>query len=107
MRSVELTLLSFNYEKDSIGQEIKKQKRKKIPIIKQTSIMFEEFYEANEHGLRPEARFVVSALNYNNEREIEYMGNRYSVIRATTTNPDEVSLICERKVGNVISESGN
>ena len=43
MIAVELTLLSFSISKDEIGQEIKKENRKDVPIIKQNSIMFEEF----------------------------------------------------------------
>lgn len=101
MRAVELTLLSFSISKDEIGQEIKNEIRKDVPIIKQNSIMFEEFYEANEQGIRPEVRFVISSLNYNREQELEYMGERYKIVRTTSTNPDEVSLICEHRVGNV------
>ena len=73
MRAVELTLLSFSISKDEIGQEIKNETRKVVPIIKQNSIMFEEFYEANEQGIRPEVRFVISSLNYNREQELEYI----------------------------------
>ena len=62
MIAVELTLLSFSISKDEIGQERKKEIRKVIPIIKQNSIMFEEFYEANEQGIRPEIKFVISSL---------------------------------------------
>ena len=101
MIAVELTLLSFSTSKDEIGQEIKKENRKVVPIIKQTSIMLEEFYEANEQGIRPEVRFVISSLNYNREQELEYMGERYKIVRATSNNTDEVSLICEHRVGNI------
>lgn len=101
MQAVELTLLSYTYEKDSIGQQTPKTIKKVIPIIKQTSIMHEEFYEANEQGFKPEARFVISSLNYNGESDLIYMGVKYSIIRTTVTNPDELALICERKIGDV------
>ena len=101
MIAVELILLSFSVSKDEIGQDIKNEIRKIVPIIKQNSIMLEEFYEANEQGIRPEVKFVISSLNYNREQELEYMGERYKIVRTSSTNPDEVSLICEHRVGNV------
>ena len=45
MRAIELTLLSYTYEKDEIGQEIEIVNRNLVPIIKQTSILLEEFYD--------------------------------------------------------------
>lgn len=101
MRDIELTLISFSYEQDKIGQEQKEEIKIPIPIMKQTSIMFEEFYEANKQGIKPTSQFIISALNYNGQTELEYMSERYSIIRIKSTNPDELSLICEKRVGNV------
>lgn len=107
MRAVELTLFSISLSFDDIGVEIPSETAIVVPIIKQTSILHEEYYEANQQGLKPEVRFVISSLNYDNQTELEYMGIRYSIIRATITNPDEISLICEKKIGNVNQKSIN
>lgn len=104
MRAVELTLLSYTYKKDEIGQEIKVVKKKTIPIIKETSVLLEEYYEANQQGIRPEVRLIISALNYNRETEFEYMGEKYSVIRTNTPNIDEIALIGTKKAGDLIDK---
>ena len=57
--------------------------------------------EANEQGLRPDLRIVISSLSYNDEKEIEYDNERYSIIRTQIKNLDEVILICERKLKDV------
>nr|DAH24313.1 MAG TPA: head closure knob [Caudoviricetes sp.] len=101
MQAVELTLLSNSFKYDDIGQRIPKSKETKVPIISVQSIYHEEFYEANKQGLRPSIKFILSSLNYSGETDLIYAGQRYTVIRDTSTNPDEITLICERKIGDV------
>ena len=101
MQAVELTLLSYEYSTDDIGQEEVETIETVVPIIKQKSIMFEEFYEANQQGLHPEVNFIISALNYNGEKDLIYMGTKYSIIKVKSSYIDEVTLTCERKVGDV------
>ena len=72
-----------------------------IPIIKVEEVYANEFYEANEQGYKPSLRLRISSLNYNNEKELIYMGTTYSIIRASEPYADEVVLVCERKVKNV------
>lgn len=105
MRAVELTLLSYTFEKDEIGQEVKIVNKNTVPIIKQTSILLEEYYEANQQGIRPEVRLVISTLNYNQETEFEYMGEHYSVIRTNSSNIDEIALIGSKKVGDYVDKN--
>lgn len=105
MRAVELTLLSYTFEKDEIGQEVKVVNKNIVPIIKQTSVLLEEYYEANQQGIRPEVRLVISALSYNQETEFEYMGEKYSVIRTNTPNVDEIALVGSKKVGDLIDKN--
>lgn len=101
MQSVELTLVSYEYAYDEIGQEIKTVKERLIPIIETTSVLLEEKYAANNQKLNPEIRFVISSLNYSGETELIYMNQVYSVIRTSSPYVDEISLICEKKIGNV------
>lgn len=105
MQAVELTLLSYNYSRDDIGQEIKTPIEQIIPIKKITSIVHEEFYAANEQNLKPEAKFIISSLNYNGETDLKYMDTPYTVIRTTSTNVDEITLICEKRIGDIGEDS--
>lgn len=101
MRDVSCKLLSTTFEKNSIGVMISKVKEIEIPIIKIEDIYANEFYEANEQGFKPTLRLRISKLNYDNQNELIYMNNTYSIIRTQEVEVDEIILICERKVKNV------
>ena len=101
MRDVSCKLLSTTLQTDSIGVQKEVQTEVEIPIIKIEEVYANEFYEANEQGFKPTLRLRISTLNYNNEKELIYMGVTYSIIRASEPYADEVVLICERKVKNV------
>ena len=101
MRDVSCKLLSTKIQEDSIGVQKEVVAEVEIPIIKVEEVYANEFYEANEQGFKPTLRLRISALNYNNEKELIYMGITYSIIRATEPCADEVVLVCERKVKNV------
>lgn len=101
MRDVSCKLLSTTLQTDSIGAQKEVQTEVEIPIIKIEEVYANEFYEANEQGFKPTLRLRISTLNYNNEKELIYMGITYSIIRATEPCADEVVLVCERKVKNV------
>lgn len=101
MRDVSCKLLSTKIQEDSIGVQKEITTEVEIPIIKIEEVYANEFYEANEQGFKPTLRLRISALNYNNEEELIYMGVTYSIIRATEPYADETVLVCERKVKNV------
>lgn len=103
MRDVSCKLLSTTIQEDSIGVQKGIKTEVEIPIIKIEEVYANEFYEANEQGFKPTLRLRISALNYNNEEELIYMGITYSIIRVSEPYADEVLLICERKVKNVKS----
>ena len=101
MRDVSCKLISTTLQTDSIGVQKEVQTEIEVPIIKVEEVYANEFYEANEQGFKPTLRLRISALNYNNEKELVYMGTTYSVIRPSEPYADEVVLVCERKVKNV------
>lgn len=101
MRDVSCKLLSTTLQTNSIGVQKEVQTEVEIPIIKIEEVYANEFYEANEQGFKPTLRLRISALNYNNEKDLIYMGTTYSVIRPSEPYADEVVLVCERKVKNV------
>lgn len=71
---------------------------KQVYIIKVEEIYANEFYEASQLGLKPELRLRISATSYNNERELKYNDQIYTIIRTSNPNTDEIVLICERKI---------
>ena len=102
MRDVSCKLLSTNYEKDEKG--VLKPNgtiEREIPIIKIEDIYAKEYYEASQAGYKPTLRIRISALNYNNETEVIYMGTTYTIVRTSEPYADEIVLICERKIKNV------
>lgn len=100
MVALEIYLCKHSYTKDSIGVEKETEVLVECPIIKHEDIYSKEFYEANQQGFKPSLRIVISRLNYDNENELQYNGVRYSIIRTQEYDLDEITLICERKVGN-------
>jgi hypothetical protein len=101
MHDVECILLSKEIVQDEIGVEKEITKESPVPIIKNEEIYAKEYYVANQSGYKPTLRLKISALNYEGQQELKYMGIIYTIIRATEPYADEVTLICERKIKNV------
>jgi len=103
-----LTLISQTIKEDEIGNQIPVKTRKTI-LCKVKSVGRSEFYGAATAGLRPEIVFVVHEFEYNDEREVEFEGERYKVIRTYRGGMtrhgsklafDEMELTCERVVAD-------
>lgn len=102
MRDVSCKLLSTQILKDSIGApKAKNITETEIPIIKVEDVYASEFYKANEQGYKPTLRLKISPLSYENQSELIYMNQTYTIIRVQESTADELILICERKVKNV------
>lgn len=90
-------LVPVSFKSDEIGQQIEKRTSIEVPIIRVEPIYQKEFYAANQQGIRPSIKLVISNLNYDGEEELEYMGKTYKVIRTQNPKLDELEMICERK----------
>ena len=102
MRDVSCKLISQTYLENEIGSQIPQEPVKtEIPIIKVEDVYANEYYEANQAGYQPALRLRISTINYNNEKELEYMGVDYTIIRIQEITADELVLVCERKIKNV------
>lgn len=108
MHDVSCVLLSKSYLKDENGNILKQNGRERfeiterpVPIISTEKVWKNEFYKANEQGLRPSIRIKLSSLNYNDEEELIYMDKYYTAIRVDGDNDDEVILVCQRRANNV------
>lgn len=92
-------LVAKDYVIDQIGNQKLQENFLEIPIIEVEDVYQSEFYNASQQGLKPTLRLLVSDLNYNDEPELEYMGNRYSIIRVDTVDNESVALVCEKRSG--------
>lgn len=101
MQDVECILIVKKVVQNEIGVEKETEEETPIPIIKVEDIYATEYYEANQSGYKPTLRLKISALNYNGAKELKYMEGTYSIIRMATPHPDELVLICERKLKDV------
>ena len=94
-----IQLLTPRVTRNNIGVVIRQgYTEKQVYLIKVEEIYANEFYEASQLGLKPELRLRISATSYNNERELKYNDQIYTIIRTSNPNTDEVVLICERKI---------
>lgn len=100
MYSTECILLSTTYTENNIGVQQETLTRTTIPIMKVEDIYANEFYQAASQGFKPSLRLRTSSLNYNGEKELEYMGETYTIIRTQNPVADETILVCERKLKN-------
>lgn len=92
-------LVTKQYVIDNIGNQKLQENLVEIPIIEVEDVYQSEFYNASQQGLKPTLRLLISDLNYNNEPELEYMGNRYSIIRVDTVDNESLALVCEKRCG--------
>ena len=63
------------------------------------SVSASEFFEGGQNGIKPEYRFTVSAWDYNDEMELAFNGQLYSIYRTYRRTLDLVELYAERKAG--------
>lgn len=112
MYNHELTLISYEIGKDEIGNEIKIPIKKNI-FCKVADIGSTEFYNAQVLGLKPEIKFIVHEFEYEGEKEVEFEGEKYKVLRTyrkkysigekksnNILEAEEIELTCEKVIGN-------
>jgi hypothetical protein len=95
----ELTLIGETIEEDEIGNQRPVETRTTI-LCSVKSAGRNDFYSGAAAGLRPEYIFTVHAYEYGGERNVEFEGVRYRVIRTYQTGTEEIELTVERVVGS-------
>lgn len=94
----ELTLIKTEITQDEIGQPIKVETRRCV-LAKPNLVGTREFYNALAVGIKPTAELRMRASDYNNEEEVEYKGQRYSIIRTLPKDKLDVVLVIGIKQG--------
>lgn len=93
----ELTLIGTSeWVRDDSGNYIPKETQTTV-LCDLKSVTRSEFYSAAQAGLNPEQVFEINGFEYNGETEVEFLGERYSVIRTYRTSYETIELTCERK----------
>ena len=99
MNDVVVYLISKQFEFDAVGNQIIQDIKTEVPIIEFQDVYQSEFYNARQQGLKPSLRIVISNLNYNDEEELEYKNQIYTIIRVDTIDYENIALVCEKRVG--------
>lgn len=93
-------LISKVKGEDDIGNITSSSETSKKCYAKKQSIRTNEFYNAIGVGITPSVELVIKKLNYNSEEEIEWNGDRYSIIRTVgPKNKFDIVLVCSKKIG--------
>lgn len=93
-----LILITQTYTKDARGVPRSTESQRSV-FCKKTSATQREFFEGGRNGLNPEYMFTVFAGDYNNERVVEYNGERYAVYRTYRTRTDYIEIYVQREGG--------
>ena len=76
-----LLLIAQTLATDDAGDELVKETSREV-FARLVSVGQREFYQGHAVGLKPELKFVLADyLDYQNEKEVEYNGIRYRVLR--------------------------
>ena len=98
-----LTLIKQTFVNDSIGNQVPSEVKTDI-LCGKKSVTRSEFYSAAVKDLKPELVFVVHGYEYSDEKEIEFEGVRYTVLRTYGEGFEELELICARAGADVEEE---
>lgn len=77
----ELTLINSTYTDNGIGDSIPNES-KTVILCNVESVSRHEHYAAAAHELQPEIIFIVNQYDYSGEKEVEFEGVKYYVIRS-------------------------
>lgn len=94
------TLIDFRPNAHEVGTAATEQRR--TVNVQELGLTQTEIYQAGGEGLRPEAKLLIPYdREYKGERELEYKGERWRVIRSDPYKEwNGVILLIRRKEGN-------
>ena len=76
----ELVLVRIEPGENDLGDPITVRTERPI-LCDVLSVGRNEHYQAAAHGLKPELVFVISKWDYEGEKEVEFEGKKYNVLR--------------------------
>ena len=84
--------------KDKTGQSIK-VKTFQCALGKQKSVYQNEFYQAEQVGLRPQGVIVMNRFDYNNEKALKIGNDEFVIYRTFEVGTDKIELYYAERVG--------
>lgn len=98
-RSAVINLVSETYAQNARGAIITTENTKQV-YCQVDSVTATEFFEGGRNGLNPELRFTLFSYDYEGEKIIEYLGDRFTVYRVYKGRNDTMELYAERRQGD-------
>lgn len=86
-------------QKDSTGQT-KKIKTYQSALGTQKSVYSNEFFKADQAGIRPQGVIVMNVFDYSGEALIKIGNQEFSVYRTFEVGTDKIELYYGERVGN-------
>lgn len=93
-----VTLIKETTTKDEQNYETIVEEPRTVMCSWQDGVSQSEFYNSMKAGLQADAEVLLWAVDYNREKLVEFNGVRYNVIRVTTPQHDQRSLILSEVV---------
>jgi len=97
-----INLITFTKTKNELRDSVKTPVRRET-MAEKKSIGQSEHYQAAATDLRPEIKFVIWTLEYNNESVLEFEGKMYNIIRTFEPNDKETEVICSGMVNKAVT----
>ena len=93
----ELTLINYEIDVDSIGNQ-KKNRTEKTVLCDVESTTRTEYYNYGDSELRPEYTALMNECEYENETEAIFRGEQYTITRTYIVNRDLIELTLSRSI---------
>lgn len=103
---IDFKLVSYTRTKDKMGQTVLTPSEKSL-IGEQKSIFQNEFFKAEQAGLRSQGVVVMSFFDYSGEEILKIGGDEFSIYRTFRVGTDKIELYYGKRVGNGKSSSSN
>ena len=98
MRDTTIALIREVHSKNDFGVDLTTEFNREI-FCELKSVSRADFYSAGQAGLALDHVFVTDPINYNGERIVEYLGDRYEVTRTYEASIDSPEIYVGHKVG--------
>ena len=96
---VDFSLVSETLTKDATGQS-KTTTSTTACIGEMKSVYQNEFYKAEQAGIRPQGILVVSAFDYGGEAKLKIGSKTFTIYRTFEVGTDRIELYYGERVGN-------
>lgn len=103
MQDISFNLINESYSKDSTGQWVPSGKPTEVSCIGlQKSVSQNEFFQADQSGIRAEGVIEMNSVEYSGEKKLSINGVLYTIYRTyePKDKPDIIELHYGERVGN-------